>query len=197
MSIPMSVAHLLYLPLEIRHMIWRHAISSSEDSYFPMPVVGFVRDGRSIDHQWRVGDIDKSRNQGILCLFLSCRQIVEQAQSVFYSECTLHFPISLHNFVDGAYRSFKISALRLELAFGGLPQENLKLIQHCAVIMEIDIDLDRCDLSDKWACVCSSLPHIMDELLDKVPKLKHLTLALCIQNNSFTSARLFQEGCHA
>ena len=84
--------------------------------------------------------------------------------------------------MDGAYRSFKISALRLELAFGGLPRENLKLIQHCAVIMEIDVGLDRCDLSDKWACVCSSLPHIMDELLDKVPKFKHLTFALCIQN---------------
>ena len=179
----MSEPALLEIPLEIRRKIWHLATSSSVESDSPMQLVGSVDGDRVINHSWHVSPTEKSRNRGILSLFLTCRQISAEAQSVFYSDCTFYTPLDLRYTVDERDTNSDMLSLKLEMKFERLPSKNLRLTQRCAMIVQVLVDSGKSDPAGGQACSSSSLPQILDTLMDQLPILKHLTLALCIQKN--------------
>ena len=117
-----STLNFLDVPLEVRRIIYPHAISNTDPE-------------DSGDHLIPVmTESDKRQRKTVLALLLSCRQVHEEAEEALCSQCIFHLTTPLRLYLEGGGGSL---GGRLTTR----PHGNLKFMQRLAAAVDFEMFL--------------------------------------------------------
>lgn len=167
----------LKLPSEVRCMVYHHAISSLKTSGYRMRLPRQRMEAIPLAPGTRfekaTPEVERRRREMIRALLLTCRPISKEFELMLYSLCTFDLTKTL---IHGYVSSFPLMKSNWNLG-----DKNLSLIQRCSVAVEVELDrlLVRPSIKIKLFKK-TKLLRTLEELLNLLPSLRHLSLAVCI-----------------
>ena len=181
MSSPSDALSFLSLTLEVRYVVYRHAISLSGTLN---PKISFA-DKTLLDKLQAVPsvrvmkEVDTNHKTTIRSLLLSCRSISRELFQAMHAQYTFHFGELFLEFRNVRSQDFSH-------VITTLGSKHLSLIQRCSVVADVwlaeSVDQywteDGQDMVSITPGLDSCLPGGLQGLLDLLPGLKHLTLGL-------------------